>query len=491
MIMNKLLVTAFILAAGTPILAHAEEKANIDTELNQLGFTQEQYRFDKNSNNALTTFFIKDNSNNANLDIYLYDASSTFKYDPNITYSVSYNYLNNQESFGPLDWTIHSTSLNKKNLVYQGSTINGTVTKWTLKDYASEHDVNKYRVFKLNNFYSNNYAYVLEDHFVINPIDENGKCDIHYTQNNVVTLSNINVYGYAIDEYNLSFWDKYFTGHFKKGLYYFYSFDVSNYNIDELYVLDMQYQIYDNAEVYIGSKYDSGITAIPDFNTYENRYIKSLGNISNTITKTLSSTNVKDTSDVVDYRHYKYSFNEIDKVKNILANSTEDANFNSFVTEHFGSNQFICNFVNYDVDCQKLDLNKYDYGMTNDWKKNYCITETSKESFGTSIFYVQHYQGFKISTPEIRNINVLRMKFMTNGNIQDVPVKAKVTEEVSGIGDSPENTKLGQLMEIIRAIVNGLKSAVAWICIYYGIILAVAVCIIIVIVVIQIIRKVS
>lgn len=454
--------------------------SSIDDELKSMNITTEQYELDVSSTQGLTTFLIKDNEKNDDLEVWFYDPTAKFKYDSNMDYNLTYFYHNLDVSFSYDEWKSHiGFESNETNLSYLGCSSNKTITKWGLSNISSRigHNLDLYRMFKMNRLFVGDYVYNLYDHFSLSPVDENGNSSLEYTQENVVLLSDINVYGYAIDEYDLSFWDKYFTGNFKKGIYYFYGFNVSNYDVEEIYEMDIEYQSYENAEVYLGTKkQDSAI--VPDFSKYQDRLIQSLGDVKTT-TVTLKADKYITTSDKVNYKSYSYKFNEVDSVSNLLSNSSDDSYFNSFIRNNFSKDKFICNFAKYDANIEVRDV-FLDYGIDykSDWVKQNCVMTA------TSIPTI-HYWGCKLTTPEIRNVNALRLKFKSDGEVKDLPVKTAVHEGPSDIGDSPEENSLSWIEYLLELI----KKLVAWIIDNWEVVIGCLIILFVLIVVVKVVKK--
>lgn len=477
------IIASSTLSASIPLIP------SVDEELNSLNFTTEQYKLDLNSTQGLTTFLIKDNEENDDLEVWFYDPTGRFKYDSNMEYNITYFYHNLDVSFSYDEWKSHiGFESNKSKLSYLGCSSNKTITKWNISNISSRigHNLELYRMIEITHLFVDDYTYNLYDHFALSPIDEYGNSSLQYTQENVVLLSDINVYGYAIDEYDLSFWDKYFTGNFKKGIYYFYGFNVSNYDVEEIYEMDIEYQSYENAEVYLGTKkQDSAI--VPDFSKYQDRLIQSLGDVKTT-TVTLKADKYITTSDKVNYKSYSYKFNEVDTVTNLLSNSSDDPYFNSFISSNFSKDKFICNFAKYDVDINVNTLSSSFVNSNKDWVYSNCAYKTVQEYSPpplSILVSVNHWMGCKLTTPEIRNVNALRLKFKSDGEVKDLPVKTAVHEGPSDIGDSPEENSLSWIEYLLELI----KKLVAWIIDNWEVVIGCLIILFVLIVVVKVIKK--
>lgn len=460
---KKILIAVTLLTSNLlPLTTQVHAENYIDYELcNDLNFgTEEEYPLDLNSNVAMTTKLVKEE--NDDLAIYLYDPTANFKYDSSRTYKVNLNYCNNKVSVD--EWSSYVYATKNLNVKFDGLSSNGTVTKWLVEDFVINNkiDFNSFRSYLINNIYSDDYMYVLKDHFVLSPVDENGNSDLQYTQSNVVTLSDVVTAGWAIDENAISWWDRFITGSREKQMYYFYGFNVSNFtNLEQIYDIKIQYN-----ELTNGTYYQVDNTV----NSWKDHFEYSFPSSSKTIVKNL---NYKNSEKVIDkgYKHsyeYKtYTFNEIVSVKDMLLANSENTAFTTFMGSKFANCTYVCQFANYDFNITRKNTKQSwvndnmtdktanvvvpDIGggteISNDTRlanwifKNVTDTYINYETlFGTSYQVpVTYYSYYQVETTEVKDINLIQMYFKANGIEYDLPVKAQPVPEVppGNIGEDP------------------------------------------------------
>ena len=476
MLNKKLLIAVTLLTSNLlPITAQVHADNYIDYELcNDLNFgTEDEYPLDKNSNVAITTKLVKEE--NDDLAIYLYDPTANFKYDSSSNYKVYMNFCNDKVSVD--DWSNYVHISKNFNITFDGTTSNGTVTKWIITDFVDDYCINfdNFRSYLINNIHAENYTYVLGDHFVLSPVDKNGYSDLQYTQSNVVTLKDVAVAGWAIDENAVSWWDRYITGKREKTLFYFYGFNVENFtDIDQIYDITIQYNEYTNGVYYQVKN---------DVNTWKHKFTLEQPKFNQTIKTNLNYENFKIVEDKgykYSYQYKTYEFNEISSVKDMLQENSTNLEFVNFMSNIFSSCTYVCQFASYDFSVKQYGIDS-DYVEENRTVDKTALTPlpdiegalTSDQSFAnwiyknvTDTYRVQrlnslgiiywntYYRLYQVETTEVKDINMIQMHFKANGIEYDLPVKAQLVPEVppGNVGEdsskNDDNINWGEIIAI-------------------------------------------
>ena len=452
---KKLLIAVTLLTSNLlPITTQVHAENYIDYELcNDLNFgTEEEYPLDLNSNVAMTTKLVKEE--NDDLVIYLYDPTANFKYDSSLNYKIYMNYCNDKVSVD--EWSSHVYISKNFNVTFDGTTTNGTITKWIITDFVDDYNVdfNNFRSYLINNIHAENYIYILSDHFVLSPVDEKGYSDLQYTQSNVVTLSDVAVAGWAIDNSYPTWWDKLIGPNYEKQLVYFYGFNIDNFiNIENIYNVTIQYNLYENGLYF---------TTSPYVNSWENRleYIESEFSETKTINlKYDSSKTYIDKGYKHSYDYKTYEFEEISTVKDMLLENSNNNEFVNYMGSKFSNCTYVCSFANFEYITSQVNATESWVNQhrdkpssgggggsggsirsgANDNKLANWIYENKDNMEKKFLLFENTYFFYRNECPEVKDINMIQMHFKANGIEYDLPVKAQPVPEVppGNVGEDP------------------------------------------------------
>lgn len=479
--LNKTFLLAITLLTSNILPCTTEIKpiSYIDYELcNDLGFgISDEYPLDSNSNVAMTTKLVKED--NDDLVFYIYDPRGNFEYSSNNTYKISLFYHN--KKIDPDTWTSNiGFKADLVEVTYGGCSSNGTITKFIAPDYALNNNVDfsLFRSYLVNYLYENDYQYVLKDHFVLSPIGENGKSDVQYTQSNVLTLSDVTVVGWAIDNTYPSWWDR-FLGQstYEKQIFYFYGFNIENFeNIEQIYNISIEYNLYENGLYF---------TTSPYVDSWINRHVYAEAVLSRTVNEELNyddSILVTDKGYANSYDYKTYKLDKITSVKDMLQENSANTAFTTFMGDKLSDCTYVCQFANFEYFTDQVNA-------TESWVDQHRDKPSSEGGGGSSgtirsgaddnklanwiyenrdfiekkwvLIQGTTYFFYSNSCPEVKDVNAIQMKFKSDGLVYDLLVKSQPVDEVppGDVGEDPE--KPGEqeksILEIIEEIIDWLN----------------------------------
>lgn len=467
MFSKQLILAISLLTANIlPCITEIKPISYIDYELcNDLGFgTSDEYPLDVDSNVAMTTKLVKEE--NDDLVFYLYDPTANFQYVETLDYKCYLRYSN--EKISPDNWSNYNFIYDVFKITYGGCSSNQTITKWIIDDFVFNLDVNfdLFRSYNLVNFYEGDYSYVLNDHFVLSPIDENGKSDVQYTQSNVLTLSDVTVVGWAIDNTYPSWWDR-FLGQstYEKQIFYFYGFNIENFeNIEQIYNISIEYNLYENGLYF---------TTSPYVDSWINRHVYTESIFSRTENVKLNyddSMVVTDKGYANSYDYKTYKLDEITSVKDMLQENSANTAFTTFMGDKLSDCTYVCQFANFEYVTSQVNATQnwvnsnLSEGKSFRGSDNYLADwiNENKDSMESKWVLLQGttYFFYSNSCPEVKDVNAIQMKFKSDGLVYDLLVKSQSVDEVppGDVGEDPEKP-----VEQEKSIIEIIEEVIEWI----------------------------